>query len=330
MECSPLHNKRREERNFRFIGKLNETLIITSQEQYTYRNTKCYCSDGFQFNPHLSIAADPVNEKMLVRTKPYGGIDGIRHFYIRSVIVSKTNYSSKSSTVITTESFFLTDDGFYHVEIDEFDVCSTYRVNVKLETSDCINREIVPSVIKANLSDINISKFIESSSCWYSKTSVQVDGIGLGINMTNFYFKVSAISTSFNVTRNETSSFYDIPLKENASFSISLCSKRCNLCSQNYPLKCKSQILTLPKILFHKHNWSWVIAVLSFLVVILIVVLIFYISCQNQDYRNNQGKRHQPSGVPQPRPEESTETTNQTKSKIPYLKEGNIHANVPN
>lgn len=136
------------------------------------------------------------------------------------------------------------DDGFYHVEIDEFDVCSTYRVNVKLETSDCIIREMVPSVIKSNLSDTNISKFIESLSCWYNKTSVQVDGIGLEIDMTNFYFKVSAISTSFNVTRNGTSSFYDIPLKENALFSVSLCSKRCNLCSQNYPLKCKSQILT--------------------------------------------------------------------------------------
>lgn len=106
VECSPLYIKRREERNFRFIGKLSDTLIITSQEQYTYRNTKCYCSDGFQFNPHLSKTADPVNGKMLVRTKPYGGTDGIRYFYIRSVTVNKTNYSSKSSTVITTESYF--------------------------------------------------------------------------------------------------------------------------------------------------------------------------------------------------------------------------------
>lgn len=271
VECSPLYIREFEERIFRFVGKVNNISAITSTEQYTYRFTKCYCRDGFYFNPHLSITADPINAKMLVRMKPYHKTG---YWHIQSIIANITNYSSKRLTVIPTEIFQVEDEGF-HFEIDDFDVCSTYSVDVKLETLDCINREMVPSVIKSNLSDTNISTYIESLSCWYNKTSIQVDGIGVGIYLKHFYFRVSAVATSFNVTRNGTSSFYDISLKENASFSISLCSKRCNLCSQNYPLKCNSQIVTLSKTIFDEHDYDWVIAISSFLVVILIAVLIF-------------------------------------------------------
>ena len=298
VECSPLYIRKGRERNFQFVGKVNDISAVTSTEQYTYRNTKCYCRDGFYFNPHLSITADPVNAKMLVRMKPYHETG---YYYIQSIIANITNYSSKNSTVIPTEAFQVEDDGGFHFKIDDFDVCSTYCIDIELKTSDCINREMVPSVIKSNLSDTNISKFIESLSCWYNKSSVQLDGIGLEINLEHFYFKISSVATSFNVTRNGRSSFYDIPLKENASFSISLCSKRCSLCSQNYPLKCNSQIVTPTKIIFDKHGFSWVIAIFSFLVVILIVVLIFCKSStknkSNSRLFNTQGKQCQPSGI---------------------------------
>ena len=49
-------------------------------------------------------------------------------------------------------------------EIDDFDICSTYSINFKLETSDCtmMPRQMVSSVVKFDLSNTNISDFVES------------------------------------------------------------------------------------------------------------------------------------------------------------------------
>ena len=80
-------------------------------------------------------------------------------------------------------------------EIDDFDICSTYSINFKLETSDCtmMPRQMVPSVVKFDLSNTYFPNkyfpFYWILSCWHNRTSVQVSGIGQEIDLEFFFSK---------------------------------------------------------------------------------------------------------------------------------------------
>ena len=332
VECSPLYIKKEPlgERNFRFVGEFNTTQVILN-EQYTFRTRKCYCREGFEFNPHLSIMTDPINGKMQVRMKPYNEAS---NKYIQSKNAYVTQYLARSLREIK-RTFELDNKGFYHFEIVDMDICSMYNVTVKLETSDCNNREMVPSHVKFSLSDTNISNFIQSLSCWHNRTSVLVDGIDQKINLKKFFFKVSTSFILFNVTGNGTFSISDIHFKENTSFSISLCSKGCDLCSENYTLKCHSRIVSQRKVLSNEKDWRWVIIVIVVIgsIVILLLALIFFrnklkelkvVTCFINFINYNKGH---PSGNVQPRLDESNETTFKIKPR--NLEEENIYETIP-
>lgn len=329
VECSPLHIKKDEERNFRLVGKFNDTSNTISTEQYTYRSTKCHCRKGFEFNPHLSITADPLKGKMLVRMNPYNDLS---MFYIQSFIANITKYLSGRSKIISARTFQMEDKGFYQFEIDDFDVCSIYSVSVKLSTSDCINREMVPDVVKFNLSDTNISGFIESFSCWHTGSLVQVDGIGQEFNLEKFFFKVSTSDTSFNVTGNGTFRIFNIPLKKNTLFSISLCSKECNLCGQNHTVKCSSRIISETAMVFNKQGLEWVIGLTVGLFFLILVVMLMFFGYKWKKLKvmtlflNSRYSKSRPSSIVQPRLDEQTETTSEVRPR--NLRESNTYETI--
>ena len=332
VKCSPLHVKKKEERNFRFVGKFKDNLTVTSREQYSYRSSKCYCMKGFHFNPYLIITTDPISGRMLVRMKPYIEMSFL---YLQSYIANVTNYSSRKSRIISSRAFWMENEGSYQFEITDLNVCSVYSVSVKLKTSDCINREMVPSFVKFNLSDTNISKFIESLSCSYNRTSVQIDGIDPEIDHSKFFFKVGTSTASFNVTENGTLSIFNVLLKENTLFSISMCTKQCDLCSQNYTLRCNSRIVLQSKRLLNKRDWRIVYIIVSSLAVILILVLVVIVYLYRKekinvirDYLNSRGRNSHYPGIVLPRPDESTETTSQIKPRNPFSEKDNIYMTI--
>ena len=335
VECTPLYIEKEavaRERNFRFVGKFNGTPFIILHEQYTFRSRKCYCREGFEFNPHLSIMTDAINGKMQVRMKPY---DETSNIYLQSKNAYVTQYLAGSLRVTkrTKRTFDFDNDGFHHFEIVDMDICSMYNVTVKLKTSDCTNREMVPSNVQFNLSATNMSNFFKSLSCWHNRTSVLVDGIDQKIDLQKFFFKVSTSVTSFNITGNGTFSISNMHFKENTSFSISLCSKGCNLCSKNYTIKCHSQIVSQTKIRNENNGTGIYIAVGVVVPVILVISWLMFLrnkwKCLKIVTRfiNSLCCKSHPSENVQPRLDESTETA--IKIKPRNLEGENIYETIP-